>query len=109
MEEMEGEDDVQAGSRRWATRQQKHTQLHAVFYEPLFTGGRSSATIHYGEDDCSRQHPSLSLRGRLSYLHIVDVLATRAAWCDDSATAFSDYFRLLPWLLLDCLATDHKT
>ena len=33
MEEMEGEDDVQAGSRRWATRQQKHTQLHAVFYE----------------------------------------------------------------------------
>ena len=46
----------------------------------LFTGGRSSVTIHYGEDDTSRQHPSLSLRGRLSCrLHIVDVLATRAA------------------------------
>ena len=45
----------------------------------LFTGGRSSATIHNGEDDYSRQHPSLSLRGRLSCLHIVDVLAARAA------------------------------
>ena len=41
MDEMEGE-DVQAGSRSatcstkcrmWATRQQKHTQLHAVFYK----------------------------------------------------------------------------
>ena len=45
----------------------------------LFTGGRSPATIHNGEDDYSRQHPSLSFRGRLSCLHIVDVLATRAA------------------------------
>ena len=64
MEEMEDENDVQAGSRsatncnfaRCEQPDNKNTRNSTLYFTSnrvvaLFTGGRSSATIHYGEDD----------------------------------------------------------